>query len=54
MENNVSEIKDEVEELQDSIGDYIASGNIVEWKKKEIEELQNQLPETCPLCGGKL
>jgi predicted RNase H-like nuclease (RuvC/YqgF family) len=54
MDKNVSEIKNEVEELQDSISDYVASGNIVEWKKKEIEELQNQLPETCPLCGGKL
>lgn len=54
MDNNVLEIKNEVEQLQDSISDYVASGNIVEWKKKEIEELQNQLPETCPLCGGKL
>lgn len=51
---DISKIKNEVEELEDSIIDFVASKNIIEWKNKEIEDLKNQLPDTCPLCGGKL
>jgi len=44
----------EAEELGEQIDLYTSCTNLVKGYTVEIKELQDQLPDICPLCGGEL
>lgn len=54
MNCDISDLTSEINILQNSIAEVISCSNIIDWKKKEISDLQNKLPDICPLCGGNL
>lgn len=52
--DNIQELNSKIAILQNSVSEVIACSNVIEWKKKEINDLKDKLPEICPVCGGKL
>ena len=47
-------IEDSIDKLNCELSDYANWVDCIEDNQKKIEELKSELPEVCPLCGGKL
>ena len=48
------ELLDNIENLNDCLENYNAEVQKIKENSALIEKLEKQMPDTCPICGGKL